>query len=418
MLPLPDSLSRRLIHLVQDLRPAPANVTLRECLRIMGGTAIAIALAAFLSQWVAHDQLEMFWHGASLGASALLIFAMPSSPIAQPWSVLVGNIASAACGMTVSILVDNIVLAAALAVPLAILLMIQLRAVHPPGAAISLYMVLNHIQQPSLLLFPLGFNLLLLVLVGTAYNRATGRRYPHRQVVSEPSPAARGHISQADVDAALARYNEVLAISREDLTELLHTASGAAFQRHLGDLTCGDAMRTPVDSVPADLPLSQLHSLLASSQHRELPVVDAENRLLGSVGLKEWMATLAPAATSAGKALAAPMQASARAPAAARSKWLGFMDAGKWLGARGGSARRPLRDTPQARTVRDVMVPSLVIAHASQPLLEIVPVLSQGGRYHVPVVDAQHHLLGIITQTDLLRALDAALPEAAPASMS
>lgn len=428
-------------QLLIDLSPASPGITLLECGRIMLGMGLSIGLTALISQWVAHEQLELFWQGASISATAFLLFALPSSPLAQPWAILVGNLSAGAIGMACAYLISNTVLAVSIAVPLSVLAMMQLRAVHPPATAVALYMVLKHVQAPEVLLFPLGFNLLVLVLVGTAFNRLTGRRYPYRQIASSTGSAEddHGEVSQSDVDKALARYNEVLAISRDDLTSLLKVASGAAYQRHLGDLRCADVMTTQVQSAPANAPVEDLRVLLGSNKHRELPVVDEDNRLLGAVGLNQWFDVLNDiAAKNAAEAQAAEAPQVEAARNKNESAWgqrlwrmVGLarfkktdteadaQSAHEPTGAEPAETPTPepadaltanLPQSAQPRLVRDVMVPSLVIARPQQALMEIIPILSQGGRYLIPVVDEKHYLQGIITQTDLLRALDRALP--------
>lgn len=444
-MPARQSTPSRWKQLLLDLSPASPGITALECGRIMLGMGLSIGITALISQWVAHEQLELFWQGASISATAFLLFALPSSPLAQPWAILVGNLSAGAIGMACSYAFDNTVVAASIAVPLSVLAMMQLRAVHPPATAVALYMVLKHVQNPEVLLFPLGFNLLVLLIVGTAFNRFTGRRYPYRQISSSASgaDAEQGQVSQSDVDQALARYNEVLAISRDDLTALLKVASGAAYKRHLGDLRCADAMTTQVQCAPANAPLEDLRILLGQSKHRELPVVDDENRLLGAVGMNQWFDVLSEQAE---KNAATPAHATAQPEAArpedaadkaAAQPWrqriwrmvgLSRLNKTSSQNSPGDSnsvntaddaytTATPLAlpvatpsSEPLPRQVRDVMVPSLVIAHPQQPLMEVIPILSQGGRYLIPVVDDQQHLQGIITQTDLLRALDRALP--------
>lgn len=451
-------------QLLLDLSPASPGITALECGRIMLGMGLAIGITALISQWVAHEQLELFWQGASISATAFLLFALPSSPLAQPWAILVGNISAGAIGMLCAFLFSNTVVAASIAVPLSVWAMMQLRAVHPPATAVALYMVLKHVQAPEILLFPLGFNLLVLVLVGTAFNRLTGRRYPYRQIssASNMTEADRGQVSQTDVDQALARYNEVLAISRDDLTSLLKVASGAAYKRHLGDLRCADVMTTNVQCAPANAPIEELRNLLGQSKHRELPVVDDDNRLLGAIGINQWFDVLSEIAeknrllaasanepskaasqaalkTAVGRAEQSTVQAAV--PAWGKRLWrmVGLPRFQKQTAAENANnadntkgadnalaaTAAPAAPSVQAlsagqeslpRLVRDVMVPSLVIAQPQQPLMEITPILSQGGRYLIPVVDNKQHLQGIITQTDLLRALDRALPAPGDAS--
>ena len=80
---------------------------------------------------------------APMGASAVLLFAVPASPLAQPWSIIGGNIVSATVGVACASWIADPVGAAALAVALAICAMFALRCVHPPSGAVALTAVLG-----------------------------------------------------------------------------------------------------------------------------------------------------------------------------------------------------------------------------------------------------------------------------------
>jgi CBS domain-containing membrane protein len=65
-------------------------------------------------------------------------------------------------------------------------------------------------------------NCLLLVLAGIVYNNATRRPYPHRQLKPAAAPTSQSDQRlDSDLDAVLARYNQVLNVSRDDLKALL-----------------------------------------------------------------------------------------------------------------------------------------------------------------------------------------------------
>lgn len=74
---------------------------------------------------------------ASMGASALLVFVLPSSPMAQHWAVIGRNVISALMGITCVHLLGEQMLTPPVAVGLAILCMFVLRCLHPPAAAIT-----------------------------------------------------------------------------------------------------------------------------------------------------------------------------------------------------------------------------------------------------------------------------------------
>jgi len=83
----------------------------------------------------------------SLGASALLVFALPQSPVPQPWAVIIGNTLSALVGILVIHLVDQPLPAMPLAASLSILGMFMLRCLHPPAAAFAMIVVLGHVMH-------------------------------------------------------------------------------------------------------------------------------------------------------------------------------------------------------------------------------------------------------------------------------
>jgi CBS domain-containing membrane protein len=80
---------------------------------------------------------------APMGASAVLLFAVPSSPLAQPWSILGGNVVSAVTGVLIFKIFGHSALALGVAVACAILAMSLLRCPHPPGGAVAMTAVIG-----------------------------------------------------------------------------------------------------------------------------------------------------------------------------------------------------------------------------------------------------------------------------------
>ena len=56
-------------------------------------------------------------------------------------------------------------------------------------------------------------------------------------------------------------------------------------------------------------------------------------------------------------------------------------------------------------TVGQIMTRQVRVASAHRPLMELVPLFSEDGHHHIPIIDAESRLVGIITQSDLVRAL-------------
>lgn len=162
------------------LRPAALTIDTRERWRVIAGVALGLLFASVLSFALGAGAP---WMVAPMGASAVILFALPSSPLAQPWAVIGGNTISAAAGIAVAHLHGGAwnVAAPALGGALAVALMIALRCLHPPGGAAALLVVLGGVLDWRFALFPVATNSLLLTLAATVYNRATGKPYPHRQ---------------------------------------------------------------------------------------------------------------------------------------------------------------------------------------------------------------------------------------------
>ena len=60
-------------------------------------------------------------------------------------------------------------------------------------------------------------------------------------------------------------------------------------------------------------------------------------------------------------------------------------------------------DKPEV--VGQIMTRSVRVASADRHIVELVPLFSEGGHHHVPIIDEAQRLVGIITQSDLVRAL-------------
>lgn len=162
------------------------------------------------------------WLLAPLGASAVLAFALPASPLAQPWPVFGGNMLSAATGLVIGHLIPAPALAAALAVGTAIAMMSLCRCLHPPGGACALLGAFGATEGWQAVLAPLGLNLLFLIAAAWLYNNLTGHRWPHHipRVPPLPPEGWVGSYENADLDAVLEDWDEVLDVSREDLDAL------------------------------------------------------------------------------------------------------------------------------------------------------------------------------------------------------
>ncbi len=152
----------------------------RERIRSVLGAFIGLMLVVATAKWFGEMGGVDEWLMASLGASALLVFVLPGSPMAQPWAVIGGNTLSALIGIACSNWVASPILGLPLAASLAILGMFILRCLHPPAAAVALIAVLSNIVHYRYAFFPVMVDSILLILVGALYTNITGKVYPNR----------------------------------------------------------------------------------------------------------------------------------------------------------------------------------------------------------------------------------------------
>ena len=171
-------MKRYSFYLGGDQPPVSWQERLRSCLGAFLGLMLVLTIAKYLGEIGGLDE----WLMASLGASALLVFALPGSPMAQPWAVIAGNTVSALVGITIANLIKEPLLAMPIAASMSILGMFILRCLHPPAAAVALIVVLGHVLHYRYALFPVMVDSILLVMAGALYSNMTGKNYPNRPV--------------------------------------------------------------------------------------------------------------------------------------------------------------------------------------------------------------------------------------------
>ena len=151
-----------------------------ERLRAVFGAFIGLSLVLIAAQYLKELTGINEWLIASLGASALLVFALPQSPMAQPWAVIAGNTLSALVGITINHAITEPLFALPLAAALSILGMFMLRCLHPPAAAVALIAVLGNVLHYRYAFFPVMVDSVLLIVAGAIYSNLTGKGYPNR----------------------------------------------------------------------------------------------------------------------------------------------------------------------------------------------------------------------------------------------
>lgn len=214
--------------------PVPLTEKIRGGLAATAGILLMGLALRFLPQ--AGYPLIMF---ASSAASAVLLYAVPHSPMAQPWPLVGGHLLSGMAGWACSLLIPDPVLAAACAVGLAVFLMHLSHCLHPPGGATALIMVLAAEQfhqhgwgwAASTVLANTILSLMLALIIN---NLIPDRRYPMSSVVMPRQTAGSSHeLGPEDIEWALTQMDGVIDVSEQDLLDIYRLASGHATERQI-----------------------------------------------------------------------------------------------------------------------------------------------------------------------------------------
>lgn len=360
---------------LRALGPSSAAIPPSEALRAGIGAGIGMAAAAGLALLVAPELWLGIYLIAPFGATSVLIFAAPNSPLAQPWPAIVGNTVSALAALLVCRLVANPLAAVPAAVGLAITVMALCRATHPPGGAVAMTVAIGADRiaplGPGFAFLPVMAGTALLVGIAVLYAHATGRRYPFRQFgepnahgTADPEAPERLGLTEEELSGILVRYNQSLNLGVEDLARLIAAAEMQAASHHARAQTVRDIMSRDLVTVAPDAPLRDVAGLFVRHGFTSLPVVDRNDRFLGVIFqlhlIKKAHADFRP----------------------------------------DGRLSRADSDLRAA----DVMQERLPVAAPDSPIAALLPHLAASDTDAVPVLEDER-IIGIVTRTDLIAAL-------------
>ena len=149
-----------------------------------------------------------------------------------------------------------------------------------------------------------------------------------------------------------------------------------AWRRRSGQTRCAEVMSASPVAVSFGTPLHEAWALLREHRVKSLPVIDRAQRLVGIVTLADFMRE-------------AHVDAHANWPQRLRA------------------LIRPTLTTHSSKpeTVGQIMTRQVRVVSQERPIGDLLPLFATTGHHHVPVIDAEHRLVGIITQSDVVRAL-------------
>ena len=388
--------TRPALHrILQALGPAIGPSSGYEALRAGLGALVGLGVAGLFLLSPSADLRLGLYLIAPFGATSVLIFAVPNSPLAQPWSAVVGNASAAFVGVLACMLVPDAALRIALAVGLSVALMIPLRAVHPPAGAVAMTAAMNPDATLQLgfgfVLAPVLAGTLILVAIAMIYARATGRRYPFRQFddpgphgTADPAPIERLGLSRDELSDILQRYRQSLNLGVEDLARLIGAAELQAASHRTGPLTASDIMSRDLVTVAPDTRLREVARIFRQHDFTSLPVVEAGDIFRGVIFQIHLIRRAQEDAFRHDHRLIAAM------------------------------ARLLEERADQPTRADEIMQTDPPTAAPGTPLGALLPMLASGHCDAVPVLDGPR-IIGIVTQTDLIAAFARESLRASPA---
>ena len=316
---------------------------------------------------------------ASVGAATVLVFAVPKSNLSQPWPLIGSQIVSAFIGVSCALYFNNPIIAAALAMGLAMFVMHLLRCLHPPGGATALGTALGgsyitHFGY-SFVFFPVLFNAVILLINAILLNRLLSKnRYPavKQEQASLSTQAAQWafgppRFSEDDLSAALEQMDTYIDISDSDLARIYALAVMNANKRRLGQISCRDIMTPSPRAIKQKTPLQDAWNQLNAYNVKAMPVIDDDNKAIGIVTVMDFM------------------------------RYFNDIDFEEMLDK--------LRNNQQTLVVDDVMSSPLLDMRDDQHIVDLIPVFTEKKIHHLPITDKHGKLTGMITRSDLMRAM-------------
>ncbi len=363
------------------------------------GRIILAALCALVSILAIAWTTRLFlpgWEGpllvASMGASSVLLFAVPASPMSRPWPLVGGHLCAGVIGMSCALYVPDQALAAALSVSGTILAMHFLRCLHPPGGAAALTAVVGganvHALGYQFILTPVMLDVAIMLAMSQLLQRLLRGRSEMHGVSQEVTEAAlhrpRGlsadgnlPFDNGDLDAALRDLDTYIDVSRDDLARIYELAVLHGRVRRLDDRRVEQAMDRDYLAVEFATPLAELWQTLRARGLRGAAVISPGRHVLGMVTLSDYRHH-------------------------ADSLGHGSLSEGlRHLMTPSGAL-----ESEKPEVVGQIMSRPAITTRPAQRLAELVPVFVNRRIHHMPVVDARDRILGMLTWENVLAMAD------------
>lgn len=278
-------------NLLRSFIPQSLNTHPAEWSRAAIGACLGIFVSAVFCRELFGIDITLHLLGP-VGASAVLLFAVSTGALAQPWSILGSYLVAALVALASIKLFGNTIIAASVAVCSSIVLMCIFRCLHPPAAAVAICIVTskNELSPMGLhVLGPVMLNAVCLLAGALIYNNLTRVRYPKAQArdlpVPQQAPISNDGFNAEDLEKALEEMGEFVDVSREDLEAILHKTEAHALRRNRSDIDAARVVSRSTESLSLEHSMADAMTLLAKNDSKYLPVLDRDKKVVGIISL-------------------------------------------------------------------------------------------------------------------------------------
>jgi CBS domain-containing membrane protein len=269
-----------------------------------------------------------------------------------------------------------------------ILAMAYLRCIHPPGGGTALAIIFGgpgtHALGYHYAITPVAYNLAVMLAVALLFNNiATRRWYPLslHQLWSPPptvkavQEAGMRTVNKDDLTAAIKEINAVIDVSNEDLERIYALASVHAHMRRVHGVASRDVMNRSPTTVAADADLLDVWHLMQQDKAKGVVVVDADRHVLGIITINDFLKQSAEECKR------------------------GFPQCliDYFHKARVGHAK--------PRLARDLMSTHVISVDETTDVIHLLPLFARHHFNHLPVVNADKQLVGMVTLPYLMSVL-------------
>lgn len=356
----------------------PAQPYVKATDKVFGGIGAFVGILGLL--WAARYAMPQssLLVVASMGASAVLFFAAPNSPLAQPWAFAGGHLVSALSGVTCYQIIPDAFTAAAAAVSIAVLLMHFLHCLHPPGGATALFAVLGgdavHDLGFGYVLMPVGLNVALFLSLAILVNNylIPRRNYPSCSAspLSSILPASpRDGFEQSGPKTVL-RDIDLIPDGHEEISK---PAPLNARGRVFTTVKVSDVMQENAPHCVYGDELEAIWELISSDPDTGVPVIDCECRVVGIVTIADFLKLV-----------------KGNSPGKPTEEVSGFIH------------RAPETSSAKVEVVEQIMTSPVITISCDACVDSLISLFAAEKVHHVPVVDTEQRLMGMVKQSDLL----------------